>query len=243
MRASRPAIRGLFFDVGGTLVRPCLEITDVIREEAARAGVRLPSSALGALPGVVAAGLADRARAGVPFSFPAGESKRFWTTIYAGALDGSCEPERAATITERVYGRLASPSAYCLFEDVLPTLQELRTRGLVLGVITNWEAWLVDLLAATGLATYFVHVVVSGVVGFEKPDRRIFELAVGMSGLRPEELLYVGDNPEVDVRAAEAAGLQAVLLRRDAHVTTVPGMRGDPRAIASLPEVADLLRM
>jgi putative hydrolase of the HAD superfamily len=229
-------IRGIFFDVGGTLVRPTEEMADVISEEAAGIGVTLSPAIPAPLPSLVSLRLTERAREGRPFSFPAGASEAFWKGIYVGVLAGACPPEVAWQIAEQTYGRLASPAAYSLYPDVLETLRELRASGYTLGIISNWEAWLPRLLASTRLDALLEHVVISADVEVEKPDRRIFEIAVERSGLPPSELLYVGDNPDVDVRAAVDAGLRALLLVRDAGETIAP-----PGAIVSLAELATIM--
>lgn len=62
-------------------------------------------------------------------------------------------------------------------------------------------------LAAAGLSGYFPVVVVSEEVGCEKPDPRIFALALSRLGLGPEAALHVGDSIEHDYRGAQAAGI------------------------------------
>lgn len=209
-------IRGVLFDVGGTLLRPAVGIGDVLREEAAAAGTPLPPGALAGMGALVGERLAERARAGLPFTFPAAASVAFWTGIYREALDGALPPPAAAALAERAYARMASPAAYALYPDTRPALADLRARGHLLGIVSNWEAWLRTLLEATGLLDVAGDVVViSGEVGLEKPDPRIFARAVDATGLRPDELAYVGDSATADARASRAAGLHAVLLARD----------------------------
>ena len=77
-----------------------------------------------------------------------------------------------------------------------------------------------------GLADYFSAVVVSGEVGFHKPDPRIFEVALKKPCLLPEEVVHVGDSKD-DVVGALSARITPILIRhqdtqtsdRDAAVT------------------------
>jgi putative hydrolase of the HAD superfamily len=63
-----------------------------------------------------------------------------------------------------------------------------------------------------GLSSYVTCIVDSCDVGVEKPDPRIFRIALEASGARPETTIHVGDMYQVDVVGARAAGLRAVLL-------------------------------
>ena len=69
-----------------------------------------------------------------------------------------------------------------------------------------------SILESIGLADRLDFVVDSCVVGVEKPDRRIFELALREAGVDAAEAVYVGDLYSVDVLGARAAGIDAILL-------------------------------
>ena len=92
------------------------------------------------------------------------------------------------------------------------TLDELRRRGYRLGVISNADGQVEAMLGAVGLRPHFELVIDSGVVGIDKPDPRIFQLAAGRLGIQPAEAVYVGDIYEIDVQGARAAGMHAVLI-------------------------------
>ena len=95
--------------------------------------------------------------------------------------------------------------------DVLKTLRASRR----LALISNFEhpSHVYVILARFGLVGLFDTIIVSGDVGVEKPDPRIFDLALGRTGLQAREVVYVGDSPE-DVEGALAAGLCPILIRR-----------------------------
>jgi putative hydrolase of the HAD superfamily len=91
-------------------------------------------------------------------------------------------------------------------------LARLRAADLRLGVVSNSDGRVDEALEAAGLRRYFDVVVDSAVAGVEKPDPRIFHVALDALGVLPDEALYVGDLYDVDVVGARAAGIDAILL-------------------------------
>jgi putative hydrolase of the HAD superfamily len=96
--------------------------------------------------------------------------------------------------------------------DVPPTLRHLRAAGYVVGVVSNAEGTVEELLRDVGLGPLLDFIIDSHLVGFEKPDPRIFALALERAGTTPARTLYVGDIYGVDVVGARGAGLDAALL-------------------------------
>lgn len=207
------AVRAIFFDVGGTLVRPRLSIADVIIDELSASGLEVRPGDVG----IVARGLERetrrRSRLGVPFTFPLERSRLHWLSLYRSCLRGVCGPAEADRVAQAVHARLSSPGGYELYPDALPTLRSLAG-GHRLGVISNWEAWLPVLLGRLGVADLFDHVVASGALGAEKPDPRIFSAAREAAGLEPGQIVYVGDSLRDDAHGAANAGMRPVLLDR-----------------------------
>ena len=91
-------------------------------------------------------------------------------------------------------------------------LRRVKAAGLIAGVISNSDGSVRSILEETGLARHLDFIIDSAVVGVEKPDPRIFRLALEHAGVPPEAALYVGDLYSVDVVGARRAGLDAVLL-------------------------------
>ncbi|HUI38551.1 MAG TPA: HAD family hydrolase, partial [Thermoplasmata archaeon] len=101
-----------------------------------------------------------------------------------------------------------------LFPETIEVLHALRTRRLSLGVISNHTDDLLGILERHGIRPFFDHVTYSMEAGAEKPDPRIFELALRRSGCRPDEAVHVGDSWEADVLGARRAGLRAIWVDR-----------------------------
>ncbi len=91
-------------------------------------------------------------------------------------------------------------------------LRDLHTRGFRLGVISNADRRLSLQLEFLGLAPLFSWVVSSAEVGVEKPDLRIFDIALSRCGVPPESVMYVGDYRLLDAEPARKRGIQAWVL-------------------------------
>jgi 2-haloalkanoic acid dehalogenase type II len=96
------------------------------------------------------------------------------------------------------------------FDDVLPALERLKAGRLRLGAVTNGAA---D-LGVIGMAHFFEVAIAAHQFGSAKPDPAIFLAACAALDLPPEQVVYVGDDPQLDVEGAQAAGLRAVWLQR-----------------------------
>lgn len=96
--------------------------------------------------------------------------------------------------------------------DVPPALERLRALGLRLVVVSNANGTLATVFERVGLRSRVDLLLDSCDEGVEKPDPRLFQIALTRSGGKPETTVHVGDLYYVDVVGARAAGLGAVLL-------------------------------
>jgi putative hydrolase of the HAD superfamily len=97
-------------------------------------------------------------------------------------------------------------------DAVVPALSALAERGLRLTVVSNANGRLKGLFDRVALTGHFHCLLDSHDEGIEKPDRRIFDIALERCGARRETTIHVGDLYHVDVVGARAAGLRGVLL-------------------------------
>jgi putative hydrolase of the HAD superfamily len=141
------------------------------------------------------------------------------------------EPVRAA-----IAANFVRAESFVVYGDVPPALEALLERGLRLGVVSNWNARLPELLVELGLGRCFEVVVASAAFGRSKPDPAIFGEALRRLGVRAEQALHVGDHPVNDVAAARRAGLRAWLLDR----SRPPGPP-EPGVLRTLDELPDRL--
>ena len=91
-------------------------------------------------------------------------------------------------------------------------LTAVREAGVTAAVISNSNGSARSILESLGLARHLDFVLDSGEVGVEKPDPRIFRLALERAAVAPSEAVYIGDLYSVDVLGARAVGLDAVLI-------------------------------
>jgi HAD superfamily hydrolase (TIGR01509 family) len=99
-----------------------------------------------------------------------------------------------------------------MYAETPGVLAALRQRGYTLAVVSNADGRVPAALAACGIADHFAAIIDSHLVGVEKPNPRIFELALSACGVEPSRAAYVGDIYEIDVRGARDAGLTPVLI-------------------------------
>ena len=212
-------LRGILFDVGDTLIAPHpsflelfalvmheqgYEVTPAEVEEALQTVGRSVSEVIGS----------EATAASERWSTSEEKSRRFWRRLYGAMLAHWGIPDAEGAIFGALYSRFTRPDSYRLFPDVVPALEACREAGLVLGIVSNFEAWLEDMLAGLGVAPFFATVVISGKEGIEKPDAEIFRRALERSGLDPAETAFVGDHPRVDIAAAAELGMTGVLIDR-----------------------------
>jgi len=92
------------------------------------------------------------------------------------------------------------------------TLQNLKSQGYPMAVISNSEGTVEQILVDLDLRQYFEGVIDSFIVGVEKPDPRIFEIALEQLNWTRTDTIYIGDIFYVDVLGANRAGLGAIHL-------------------------------
>jgi putative hydrolase of the HAD superfamily len=229
--------RAVFFDAGETMIYPHPSFPELFAHVLREAGHTVEPEKVLDTVSVYSKRFADAARAGSRGWTSSRESSRaFWQEIYRDFLADVGVKRDHEALADQLYRRFSDPASYRAYPDVLPTLQVLDERGYTLGVISNFEDWLELVFEAAELTRYFPVRVISGVEGVEKPDERIFRIALDRAGVRAEDSVYVGDHPFFDVEASAALGMYPVLIDRRNRYPEVAATR-----IASLTELPDLL--
>src|SRR3954453_16071134 len=116
-----------------------------------------------------------------------------------------------------------------LYDDVIPTLEALRARGLKVGLLSNSGRDLDEFVAHHGLTVEAV--LTSRAHGKTKPHETIFLRMLELLDVTPAEAAMVGDTVEDDIEGARAVGMSAVLLDRDGRYPDEPGRIDDLRAL------------
>jgi HAD superfamily hydrolase (TIGR01509 family) len=238
---SAPRLRAVLFDAGNTLMH--LDYGFIVEVLAAHGHPATPLAVQSAE--YAAKGAIDRALA--PGAPPGGVERLLWPDPRSGRPSYFATVLHALGISgDATVGVLAALHAHnavdCLWRVIEPdthaVLDALRARGLALGVVSNADGRVEADLARRGLGRHFATVVDSHVVGVEKPDARIFRLALERLGVEARAALYVGDVFAIDVLGARGAGLDAVLIDPLGRYPGAPDARWI-RALAELPALLD----
>jgi putative hydrolase of the HAD superfamily len=214
----------VFFDAGETLVHPYPSFDHLFATVLEREGFEVDRALVHDRLHVIGDRFRAAAEANELWTTSPERSRAFWRSVYEVFLGEVGLPVNG-DLPDLLYREFTDLANYRLFEDVEPAIDELHRLGLRLGVISNFEAWLEQLLEHLAVTHRFEVVVISGVEGIEKPDPRIFRLAMERAGVEPDRSVYVGDNPELDVDAALAVGMYPVLIDRRGRYPDAPGVR------------------
>ena len=146
-------------------------------------------------------------------------------------------PPRAvqALSLEQLTAAMLDSLRFSTYPDVPAALARLRASGLTLVVVSNWDVSLPAVLRTVGVERMVDGVVTSAEVGHPKPAPEIFTAALALAGCAPERAVQVGDSLDQDIHGALAAGISAVLLRRDGAEPGEP-----PPGVPSISSLAQL---
>ena len=231
-------IKAVFFDLYGTLAGFHPPRHEIQSEACAEFGIRLTPEGVLAGYSLADAYMAEQNATRPLRKLDPTEKDAFFAEYESRILEGagiSVSTERALDIWRRVR---QVPYELARFDDVLPAMEVLRARGLILGLISNLARDGHELTESLGLAGHLDLTVTSLEVGAEKPHAPIFMAALSRAGAEPANAVHVGDQPTSDIEGARAVGINPVLLDRD-------GTRRDfdlcPRieSLKELPELVD----
>lgn len=206
-------IKAVFFDAGGTLLRPARSIGETYAEIARHYGQRWDPAALG--EGFKVAFKRRRPRPDAEVATN-GDERAWWRLVVEETLTVVERPESFPFdhYFEELYYVYARPELWRVYPEVSSVLEILRARGLRLAVLSNWDWRLRPLLEGLDLAPFFETVLISGEHGAEKPSPKLYAAALATLGLEPHEALMVGDDPLNDYWAPQKAGWHSLLVER-----------------------------
>lgn len=232
------ALRAVLFDVDFTVLQPSALFSAAgYRATGARFGLNLD-------PGCWDA--AQRRAYDAVKALRAGRDNAHDDAVYeviAGAIVtamGGGEPGPVARCAAAIVDQWGRCENFSLYGDVKPCLERLRAADLAVGLVSNTNRDLGEVIETFALADLVAGAVTSAEVGLFKPAPEIFAAALDMVGATPAATVMVGDSYGDDVEGARAAGLAgAVLLDRDGR--RADGGRAQGPVIGSLGELPVLL--
>lgn len=209
----------VFFDAGETLLRPHPSFAELFARTARGYGVDLSPEEVQRVQGELAPHLVDlieeEGEESLRYegsSLSEEQSERFWMHLYRRLLKALGVVDEGLALA--LFTVFSSSASYKLFDDVLPALRAVDAAGYRKGLISNFERWLEQMLVDLEVGHHFEPAIISGIEGVEKPDPKIYEIALERADVAPENAAHVGDSPEMDVRPASALGIQGILLDR-----------------------------
>lgn len=232
-------IEVVFLDAGETILHPHPSFPELFARVASDSGYKIDVEESRAVQQRLAPHLVDLAEdTGVANpSLSTKDSEKFWSFIYRRLLRefGIADDD----LVRRLYATFSNVSSYRLFDDALPAMRALAAGGYRLGLISNFEEWLQEMLVELEVEDLFDCRIISGLEGVEKPDPKIFELALERVGVQPHRAVHVGDSPAMDAAPAEAAGMHALLLDRfdrypESETTRIGSLAALPGVVSQL---------
>ncbi len=160
------------------------------------------------------------------------------TILSESGLDISGTPDIIPGILKKA-NELYKDTKFILYDDVLPTIKKLKDQSLIIGLITNIESGMKPLCVELGLDPYLDFIVTSGEAGADKPQPRVFLMALERAGVEASEAVHVGDQYKIDAVGAMGVGIKPIIIDRN---DSYPEVTDCPR-IRSLSEVTEYIEL
>ena len=166
--------KAVFFDVGGTLLRVHPSVGDVYATHARDFGFTGSADDLNREFKQEWSNMGGMESLGRQKGLEV--ERAFWKELVRRVFEAHGGLNDFDRYFDHIYDVFRSKESWRVFEDVTESglLDQLKNNGTVLGVVSNWDSRLPEILKNTGLASYFNFILASTVVGSAKPDRRYF---------------------------------------------------------------------
>jgi len=113
-----------------------------------------------------------------------------------------------------LYKYFATAKPWEVYPDVIPALTYWRNQGIKLGILSNFDSRLYEVLTALELNYFFSSITISSEAGAAKPDSQIFITALGKYNCEPTDAWHIGDSLQQDYQGAKQTGMRAILIQR-----------------------------
>ena len=114
----------------------------------------------------------------------------------------------------RLYHHFAQAQPWYIYPDVIPTLKYWQAQKIPLGIISNFDTRLFQVLELLKLKQFFDSVTISSLSGSAKPDRQIFVTALAKHSSLARQAWHIGDSEQEDYQGAKAVGINSWWLDR-----------------------------
>ena len=207
----------IFLDAVGTLFGVRESVGEVYSAIARQVGVDVSASALDLA-------FSQSFKASVPLAFPGVEPEKipqlefqWWQAIAKATFAGVGVLNQFSDFNDffrQLYAHFATPKPWYVYSDVFPSLTNWQEKGIIMGVISNFDSRIYQVLELLGLKHFFSSITISSSVGAAKPDRKIFTTALDKHNSIAQQAWHIGDSLKEDYYGAKAAGIKSFLLQR-----------------------------
>lgn len=205
--------KGVFFDAGNTLLSVYPSVGSIYADAAHRVGLDVTEAEIErSFKEIWAQTSPLVSNEGHRLSYE--KERDWWKYLVHEVFRDHIEKMNFDQFFDDLYRHFAEADCWRLYDDVTGVLAQLRERGLRLAIVSNWGSSLPVLCEQLGISSYFETVVVSSIIGYEKPHPSIFKFALDQTGLSPEDVMYIGDDPYLDYQAARKVGIHSLQLDR-----------------------------
>ena len=209
------SFKAVFFDVGGTLIRVHPSVGDVYAKHARAFGFSGTANELNKefrsqwkkMGGIESLGNKSGAEV----------EEKFWKNLVFEVFQPFGGLDRFDKYFQLIFEVFRDGANWKIYQDVIESqiFVKLKERKIILGIISNWDSRLISTLDSLELKDHFKFILPSAVVGSAKPDKKIFDEAIRLSGVEPHEACHIGDEVKTDFDGARNAGIHAILLDRN----------------------------
>ena len=119
-----------------------------------------------------------------------------------------------ANFFAEVYQYFATTDPWYVFPDTIETLEKWRDREVELGVISNFDTRLIEILDILNLSEFFTSITISSMAGAAKPEPNIFQIALNKHLIIAQQAWHIGDSVTADYQGAKDAGISSFWLNR-----------------------------
>ena len=219
----KKSYKAVFFDAGGTLFSPHPSVGEIYARVAKKHGILAESQKIET---IFRSEFSKRDKMNSAGAHATEKNEKDWWRrlvwdVFQNAVGAHNDPPLHlffAPFFEELYDLFATAEAWKLYPETLGVLRFLKNKGLCLGIVSNWDSRLFSICKTMNINQYFDFILASAVVGFAKPDPKIFEKAIDLSHVKLEEAIHIGDSVENDIFGARNAGIDVVLVDRSGRM-------------------------
>ena len=208
-------IRAVLFDAAGTLIDLREPVGKTYAETAARHGVTVSAEIVEDAFYRILAQSSGPPPDGPTLDERRARERQSWHRIVRStflAADSTLRFDDFEAFFADLYAHYGTCKAWILRPGAAACLDGLRTQGVRVGLLSNFDHRLPEILEGLGIARFFSSVMLPSNTGARKPGAAAFQNATEALGIEPANTLFVGNDPEIDRDGARACGLKALLV-------------------------------